>query len=85
MKLLSSVSFAVACLAAQAASAALTHRLNSFTITEHPDPEKRTQLQDVVSIHLKDGSLAKAEANLFVADYVGQPIALHPWRTDYDF
>ncbi|KAL1961973.1 hypothetical protein VTN77DRAFT_708 [Rasamsonia byssochlamydoides] len=48
MKLLSA-SFSVACLAVQAAGAALTHRLNGFTITEHPDLEQRAALQDIIT------------------------------------
>ncbi|KAJ5961253.1 Glycoside hydrolase family 35 [Penicillium vulpinum] len=43
MKLLSS--WAIAYLAAQAAGAAISHSLNGFTITEHPDPAKRELLQ----------------------------------------
>lgn len=39
---------AAALLAAQAFGASLTHKLNGFTITEHPDPEKRDLLQEYV-------------------------------------
>jgi hypothetical protein len=46
MKLLST--WAVACLAAQAAGAAISHSLNGFSITEHPDPVKRALLQKYV-------------------------------------
>ena len=40
-----SSTWALAVLAAQAAGAAISHKLNGFTITEHPDPEKRAALQ----------------------------------------
>lgn len=46
MKLLST--WAVACLAAQAAGAALSHKLDGLTIREHPDAAKRAQLQKYV-------------------------------------
>lgn len=49
MKLLSVA--AVALLAAQAAGASIKHRLNGFTILEHPDPAKRDLLQDIVCRH----------------------------------
>jgi beta-galactosidase len=39
---------AVALLAAQAAGASIKHRLNGFTLLEHPDPAKRDLLQDIV-------------------------------------
>lgn len=42
--------WAVAALAAQAAGAALRHQLNGFTLTEHPDPEKRALLQKYVGV-----------------------------------
>ncbi|KAJ5247363.1 CAZyme family GH35 [Penicillium chermesinum] len=41
--------WALAALAAQAAGAAISHKLNGFTITEHPDPAKREQLQKYVT------------------------------------
>ncbi|KAJ5819519.1 Glycoside hydrolase family 35 [Penicillium riverlandense] len=47
MKLLST--WAVACLAAQAAGAALSHNVNGFTIREHSDPAKRALLQKHVT------------------------------------
>lgn len=88
MKLLSA-SFAVACLAAQATCAVLSHRLNGFTITEHPDLKQRAMLQDIVSniSHVENGRRFK-DRNLCateLVDYMGQPIALYTWRTDYDF
>lgn len=43
MKFLSTC--AVACLAVQALSAALSHKLYDCTITEHPDPVKRALSQ----------------------------------------
>jgi len=46
MKLLST--WAVVYLAAQAAGAALSHKLDGFTIREHPDAVKRAQLQKFV-------------------------------------
>lgn len=46
MKLLSV--WALAALAAQAAGAAISHKLNGLTITEHPDPVKRALLQKYV-------------------------------------
>lgn len=45
-----STTLAVAALAAQAAGAALSHKLDGFTITEHPDPVKRALLQKYVCI-----------------------------------
>ncbi|KAE8151998.1 putative beta-galactosidase A [Aspergillus avenaceus] len=47
MKLLSVA--AAALLAAQAAGASIRHRLNGFTVLEHPDPAKRDLLQDIVT------------------------------------
>ncbi|KAJ5162681.1 Glycoside hydrolase family 35 [Penicillium coprophilum] len=44
-----SSSWAIAYLAAQAAGAAISHSLNGFTITEHPDPVKRDLLQKHVT------------------------------------
>ncbi|KAF7585722.1 hypothetical protein BBP40_010239 [Aspergillus hancockii] len=40
---------ATALLAAQAASASIKHRLNGFSLLEHPDPAKRDLLQDIVT------------------------------------
>lgn len=40
--------WAVACLAAQAAGAAINHKLDGFTIREHSDPAKRALLQKYV-------------------------------------
>jgi hypothetical protein len=39
---------AAALLAVQAAGASVSHKLNGFTITEHPDPTKRELLQKYV-------------------------------------
>nr|prf beta galactosidase [Penicillium canescens] len=47
MKLLSS--WVVAALAAQAAGAAISHKLDGFTIREHADPAKRALLQKYVT------------------------------------
>jgi beta-galactosidase len=46
MKLVSS--WVVAALAAQAAGAAISHKLDGFTIREHADPAKRALLQKYV-------------------------------------
>lgn len=43
-----SSTWAFACLAAQAAGAAISHSVNGFTFTEHPDPVKRDLLQKYV-------------------------------------
>lgn len=43
-----SSTWALAVLVAQAAGAAISHKLNGFTITEHPDPVKRAELQKYV-------------------------------------
>jgi beta-galactosidase len=43
-----SSTWAIACLAVQAAGAAISHQLNGLTITEHPDPVKRALLQKYV-------------------------------------
>lgn len=48
MKILST--WAVACLAAQAAGAAISHKLDGFTIREHSDPVKRALLQKYVCV-----------------------------------
>lgn len=48
MKLLST--WALACLAAQAVGAVINHKLDGWSITEHPDPVKRAQLQKYVSL-----------------------------------
>lgn len=40
----------VASLAAQAVGASIKHKLNGFTITEHPDPVKRDLLQKYVCL-----------------------------------
>ncbi|KAJ6094034.1 hypothetical protein N7467_002879 [Penicillium canescens] len=44
-----SSTWAIACLAVQAAGAAISHQLNGLTITEHPDPVKRALLQKYVT------------------------------------
>lgn len=63
MKLLSS--FAAAFLAVQAAGSAVSHRLNGFTIIEHPDLEQRAQLQDIVSASLAwKGAIERAWAHI---------------------
>ncbi|KAL2002782.1 hypothetical protein VTN02DRAFT_5941 [Thermoascus thermophilus] len=47
MKILSACT--IAFLAVQAAGAAISHRLKGFTITEHPDPLRRAELQDIIT------------------------------------
>lgn len=47
MKLLSS--YALACLAAQAAAATLSNKLGGYSLREHPDPVKRAEVQNYVS------------------------------------
>lgn len=49
-----SSTWAIACLAAQAAGAAISHSLNGFSITEHPDPVKRDLLQKFVCLDFED-------------------------------
>lgn len=44
--------WAVASLATQAVGAAIKHKLNGFTITEHPDPVKRDLLQKYACVFL---------------------------------
>ncbi|KAJ5161738.1 Glycoside hydrolase family 35 [Penicillium capsulatum] len=41
--------WALACLAAQAVGAAISHKLDGLSITEHPDPVKRAELQKYVT------------------------------------
>lgn len=45
-----SSTWAVACLAAQAAGAAISHKLDGFTIREHHDPAKRALSQKYVCV-----------------------------------
>lgn len=52
MRLLSLCTAAL--LAGQGLGAALTHKLNGFTITEHPDPVKRDLLQKHVCSPFSD-------------------------------
>ncbi|KAL2869373.1 glycoside hydrolase family 35 protein [Aspergillus lucknowensis] len=64
---------AAALLAAQAAGASLTHKLNGFTITEHPDPEKRDLLQKYVTWDEKSLFINGERLMIFSAE-------IHPWR-----
>lgn len=41
-------SLALASLSAQALGRAVSHRVGSYVLTEHPDSEKRAALQDIV-------------------------------------
>lgn len=74
MKLLSTL--AVACLAAQAAGAAISHKLNGFTIYEHPDPAKRALLQQHVCVLLAGDSRVLTEG----LGHLGRALAIHQWR-----
>ncbi|KAL5334625.1 putative beta-galactosidase A [Aspergillus crustosus] len=65
--------YAAALLAAQAIGASLTHKLNGFTITEHPDPEKRELLQDLVTWDEKSLFIKGERVMIFAAE-------IHPWR-----
>lgn len=47
MKFLSALSV-LGLLVGQAAGSPITHRIGGFSITEHPDPEKRAAIQDIV-------------------------------------
>ncbi|KAL3431795.1 putative beta-galactosidase A [Aspergillus tetrazonus] len=62
-----------ALLAAQAAGVALTHKLNGFTITEHPDAEKRELLQKYVTWDDKSLFINGERVMIFGAE-------IHPWR-----
>lgn len=78
----------LACLALQASGAALTHRLNGFSITEHPDPVKRAKVQEVVCA-LKDWNRT-ISSHLWILTiqlllgHLGQPVSLRSWRTNHD-
>lgn len=71
MKLISTL--AVACLAAQAAGAAISHKLNGFTIREHPDPVKRAQSQQYVCNVLAGDGLVLTEC----LGHLGRAFAIH--------
>ncbi|KAL4871183.1 putative beta-galactosidase A [Aspergillus spectabilis] len=64
---------AAALLAAHAVGASLTHKLNGFTITEHPDPEKRDLLQDYVTWDEKSLFIKGERVMILAAE-------IHPWR-----
>ncbi|KAL4876298.1 putative beta-galactosidase A [Aspergillus karnatakaensis] len=64
---------AAALLAARAIGTSLTHKLNGFSITEHPDPEKRELLQDLVTWDEKSLFIKGERAMIFAAE-------IHPWR-----
>ncbi|KAI2686525.1 CAZyme family GH35 [Penicillium roqueforti] len=68
-----SSSWAIACLAAQAAGAAITHSLNGFSITEHPDPVKRDLLQKYVTWDDKSLFVNGERIMLFSGE-------IHPYR-----
>ncbi|KAJ5613996.1 hypothetical protein N7528_007650 [Penicillium herquei] len=71
MKLLSVC--AVAALAAQAAGAAISHKLNGMTIREHPDPEKRALLQKYVTWDEKSLFINGERLMIFSGEF-------HPFR-----
>ncbi|KAJ5091420.1 hypothetical protein NUU61_006290 [Penicillium alfredii] len=64
---------ALACLAAQAAGAAISHKLNGFTLIEHPDPAKRELLQNHVTWD-KDSLFVNGERIMLFSGEV------HPFR-----
>ncbi|KAJ5096819.1 hypothetical protein N7456_007540 [Penicillium angulare] len=71
MKLLSV--WAVSALAAQAAGAAISHKLNGFSIREHPDPAKRALLQKYVTWDDKSLFINGERLMLFSGE-------IHPYR-----
>ncbi|CAI7573668.1 unnamed protein product [Penicillium discolor] len=68
-----SSSWAFACLAAQAAGAAISHSVNGFTFTEHPDPVKRDLLQKYVTWDDKSLFVNGERLMLFSGE-------IHPYR-----
>ncbi|KAL4977048.1 putative beta-galactosidase A [Aspergillus desertorum] len=62
-----------ALLAAQAAALALTHKLNGFMITKHPDAEKRDLLQKYITWDDKSLFINGERIMIFAAE-------IHPWR-----
>ncbi|CEL09587.1 hypothetical protein ASPCAL12722 [Aspergillus calidoustus] len=60
-------------LAAQAAGSVITHKLNGLTIVEHPDQEKRDQLQEYVTWDEKSLFVKGERIMIFAAE-------IHPWR-----
>ncbi|KAJ5578415.1 CAZyme family GH35 [Penicillium hispanicum] len=78
MKLLSA--WAVACLAAQAAGAAITHKLNGYTVTEHPDPVKRALLQKYVCNWIRIVLCCAVYTDQLGLGYLGRTFPLHQWR-----
>ncbi|KAL2820614.1 putative beta-galactosidase A [Aspergillus granulosus] len=71
MKLLSFCTAAL--LAVHAAGSVITHKLNGFTITEHPDQEKRDLLQKYVTWDEKSLFVKGERVMIFAAE-------IHPWR-----
>ncbi|CAI7608584.1 unnamed protein product [Penicillium glandicola] len=71
MKLLSS--WTIACLAAQAAGAAISHSVDGLTITEHPDPAKRELLQKYITWDDKSLFVNGERIMLFSGE-------IHPYR-----
>ncbi|KAK2768275.1 hypothetical protein FQN54_000128 [Arachnomyces sp. PD_36] len=65
--------FAVAALALQTTALAVGKRPDSFTVIEHPDPEKRELLQDIVSWDGKSLLINGERIMIFSAEF-------HPWR-----
>lgn len=62
MKLLGT-SLALACLSAQALAGPMSHKIGSFVLTEHPDIEKRAELQDIVRPIEADSLLKQRNSN----------------------
>lgn len=71
--------WAVACLAAQAAGAAISHKLDGFTIREHPGPAKRTLLQKYV-LWTHSQCIALFLLTILRLGHLGRTLALHQWR-----
>ncbi|KAI9042941.1 glycoside hydrolase family 35 protein [Aspergillus affinis] len=63
----------LALLAAQAAGASIKHKLSGYTLTEHPDPVKREQLQKIVTWDDKSLFVNGERIAIFSAE-------VHPFR-----
>jgi hypothetical protein len=75
--------FVTACLGLQASAVALDKGFKRFNAIEHPDPEKRAQLQDIVSYFHHSSALSSQKAYRRL-DHLGREISLHQWRTNHD-
>lgn len=78
MKLVSS--WAVAALAAQAAGAAISHKLDGFTLREHADPAKRALLQKYVCCisGMRDSLVLWYSYHATIGD-LGRALDFHQW------